>query len=117
MILDDVRAALESVDPRVLYGAVPMRLLEDEPWDYTVFRRASVLLAPTKTGLTDVVEVAVVREEFVPDGLAEQVEAAMLSIPGMRRSGDAEFECMVKPGSDDVVEMLAMRFARARKHG
>lgn len=117
MILDEVRAALETVDPRVMYGAVPLAALEGEPWDYTVFRRQAVRQSATKGGLTDVVEVAVVREEYVPEGLAEQVEAAMRSIPGMRRSGDAEFDCMVKPGSDDVVELLAMTFARARKHG
>lgn len=115
MVLDEIRAKLADIDPNVFYAAVPRRKLHDA-WDYIVFRRGKLRKSANGTGVTDVYEVAIVREEYVPDGLAEQVIAAMRDIPGMREAGtDGEFDYMVKPESDDVVEMLVLEFVKPRK--
>lgn len=117
MILNDIKAALEAVDPNVFYAAVPRRRLIDT-WDYVIFRRGKLRRSANRTGLTEVYEVSIVREEFVPDGLADRVAEAMRSIPGMREApADGEFDYMVKPDSDDVVEMLVLEFVRPRKRG
>lgn len=115
MILNDIKNALENVDSNVFYAAVPRMNLLDT-WDYIIFRRGKLRKSANSTGYTDVYEVSIVREEFVPDGLADEVINAMRTIPGMREaSTDGEFDYMLKPESDDVVEMLVLEFVKPRK--
>ena len=115
MILDDISAKLAEVDPNVHYANVP-KSMRDEPWDYVAFSRRGLRRSSKNTGWIDVFEVAIVREEFIPDGLPERVIAAMLAIPGMRCADQQfEYDYATKPESDDVVEMLTIEFVRPRK--
>lgn len=115
MILSDIKDALEKVDGSVYYGKAGA-LTDRDLWDYTVFSRATLKATGGRTGYTDEFDVAIVREDFIPEGDIEATIAAMLAIPGMRLSGD-EFTYLydAKPGTDAVVELLVLRFARARK--
>lgn len=115
MILDEITKKLEEIDPVVFYGAVDKKMKE-EIWDYIVFNRSVMKFSASKKGYTDGYTVHIVREEFIPDGLAEEVIEKMEEIAGMKvGSSDSEYTYMVKPSTDAVVEMLSIDFMRARK--
>lgn len=117
MILDDIQQKLLKFDPVVFYGCVD----EDSEsikhsWDYTVFNRVRLRAAPEKNSYVDVIEVHIVREEYVPDGADTEVIALMRSIPGVKLSSeDGTYNYTRKPGTGTVVEMLTLTFTRARK--
>lgn len=115
MILDEIKEKLGEIDPNIFYGAVNKRMKE-EIWDYIVFNRTVLSSSTNKTGFTDGYVVHIVREEFIPEGTAEEVIEKMTEIKGMRLAGtDSEYEYMVKPKTDAVVEMLSIEFVKARK--
>ncbi len=115
MILDEINEKLETIDPNVFYGAVDKKMRE-EIWDYVVFNRGNFRPSANKTGYTDTFVVHIVREEFIPDGLAEKVIEKMCEIGGMKLAGnESEYTYMVKPSTDAVIEMLSIDFIRARK--
>lgn len=117
MILNDIKQKLEEFDPVVFYGCVD----EDSKdikncWDYTVFNRTKLRIAPDKNSFIDLIEVHIVREEYVPDGTDTEVIAKMRSIPGVKlASEDGTYTYTRKPGTGTVVEMLTLTFTRARK--
>lgn len=115
MILNEIKKKLEEIDPNIFYGAVDKKM-QKEIWDYIVFNRTVLKSNKDKTGYTDGYVVHIVREEWIPEGLAEEVIEKMTEIKGMRLSGsDSEYTYMVKPKTDAVVEMLSIEFAKARK--
>lgn len=115
MILDEIKEKLEEVDPKVYYGIVD-REVKDEIWDYIVFDRDVMKANPNKTGFSDVYRVHIVRESFIPDGVAEAVIEKMTEIKGMKIAGtDSEYVYLMKPNTDAVAEMLSIDFVRARK--
>lgn len=114
MILSRISKALESIGPVVFYGMATT--LKDDLWDYIVFSRRTLRTATNKTGYTDLYEVAIVRENYVPDEDVDAVIDAMLGIPGVKLSGsEFAYEYATKPNTNTVVEMLVLQFARARK--
>lgn len=115
MILDEIKAKLEEIDPNVYYGIVDLERAGDI-WDYIVFDRDVMKTNPNKTGFSDVYTVHIVRETFIPDGVAEAVIEKMLEIKGMKIAGtDSEYVYLMKPNTDAVAEMLSVDFVRARK--
>lgn len=113
--LDAIRDALAGIDERVYYGTAS-GLEPGAPWDYTVFSRDSIARSDGRTGETCRYIVAVVREEYIPEGMYGKVVDAMESIPGMRLSKqDAVYTYDVKPGTKQTVEMMVVRFAKAVK--
>ena len=116
MILNEIKEKLEEIDPIIFYGAVKRKKMQEKPWNYIVFNRTSLKSSVNKTGFSDVYTVNIVREEFIPEGLAEEIIEKLTEIKGMKLAGnDSEYTYMVKPNSDDVVEMLSIDFIRARK--
>lgn len=115
MILDDIKDKLEAIDPVVFYGMADDSIRETV-WDYTVFNRVSVKPSTNKTAATDYFDVALIRENFIPDGLDIEVIDSLCTLPGVRLAGsDATFDYIKKPGTNTVVEMLVIHFLRARK--
>ena len=117
MILNDIKEALESLFPEkhIDYGvANPGQ--EKDTWDYVVFNRETISTSD-RQGFTDRMNVALVREEYVPQEDIDSVIKAVSSIPGVRLDSakDIEFAYMTKPGSNAVVEMAELPFIRARK--
>ena len=114
--LDLIEEALKAIGDPVFYG-VAAKLPKSSPWNYTVFSRSATSSGQNRTGYTDLFEVAVVRESYVPDGVLFDVVDAMEAIPGMRlsRSSSVEYRYDVKPGTSDAVEMMVVRFAKARR--
>lgn len=116
--LDLISEALAGVEERgrVYYGTAS-KLPKGAPWNYTVFSRAPAKPSGNLTSISDGYEVAVVREGYVPEGLDKRVIDAMGGIPGMRLEADStiEYAYQVKPGTRDTVEMMVVRFRKARK--
>lgn len=113
--LDDVKDALASVDANVFYGAA-CGLPDGAPWNYAVFSRDTSTPKDNLTGFSHRYTVAVIREDYVPEGTDAEVIEAMCRIPGMRldRSRDIEYRYSVKQGSvRTVVEMMLIRFVKA----
>lgn len=116
MILTDIREALAKVDQRVYYGTAAAHP-KDARWDYTVYSRATYKPSPDLTSGADAYEVAVVREGFIPEGMLQDVVAAMESIPGMhlRTGAEVTFSYDLRPNTTATVEMMVVPFARAKK--
>jgi outer membrane receptor for ferrienterochelin and colicin len=54
--------------------------------------------------------------DFIPDGLENDIIQAMRSIPGVNVSGtDGDYNYVQKPNTNTVVEILTLEFVRARK--
>lgn len=115
MILNDIQSKLLEIDKKVFYGTAA-KLGPADTWDYIVFSRRIMRPNASKTGFADVFEVAVVREEFVPDGLPEQVIESLTSLKGVKLSDrDIRYDYTVKPKTSDTVEMVVIEFVRPRK--
>ncbi len=114
-LLNDVKAALDPIDKHVYYGTAAEHD-KSLPWDYIVFSRDVVRRKPNKSGNTYIVNVAIVREEFVPEDIDKLVSEAMEAIPGVRMvEGDHEFFYSVKPNTHHTVEMVVLKFTYSRK--
>lgn len=116
MILEDIKTALEKVDPRVYYGAAGT--LEDgDIWDYIVFSRKTLNVTGGQTGVADGYQVAIVRENFIPEETVDAVIEAMRTVPGMRLAGNEfSYYYETKPKTSTVLEMLIIDFKKARKN-
>ena len=115
MILNDINNKLLEVDNSVYYGMVHSEKKETL-WNYIVFNRTSMKPSANKTGYTDGFIVHIIREEWIPEGLAEEVIAKMLEINGMRlASTDMQYTYVQKPNTDIVIEMLSIEFVSPRK--
>ena len=116
MLLTDIKNKLETIDPNVFYGVVD-KAIAKHAWNYTVFNRVKLKTTANKTGYSDAFDVHIIRENFIPDGLAEQVINAVCELDGVRTTGeDAEYNYSEKPNTNTVVEMLSLHFIRARKN-
>lgn len=115
MILEDIQQKLEGIDSKVFYGKVDAKEIEND-WNYIVFMRKKLSYDAQKKGFSDRFVVAVIRENFIPDGLENDVIEAMCTINGMRLSStDGDYNYVQKPNTNTVVEILTLEFVRARK--
>lgn len=115
MILEEIESKLLEVDPLVFYGKVDDSKVTDE-WNYIVFMRKVLSIGEQKKEYSDRFIVAVIRENFIPEGIDTTVIDKMCEIPGMRvAKSDCPYTYTQKPGTNTVVEVLTMEFVRARK--
>lgn len=115
MILSDIEAKLNEIDPNVYYGMVD-ESRKDTVWNYIVFNRTNIKHSPNKTSATDRFDVHIIRENYIPDGLEDEVVDKLCELPGVRLTGeDTTFDYVQKPNTNIVVEMMSISFLRARK--
>lgn len=115
MFLIDIKTKLEEVDPVVYYGMVD-ESAKDTAWNYIVFNRVSFSTGANKTGYSDLFDVHIIRENFIPEGIDIDVISKMKELAGVRPiSGVGEYQYIQKPNTNIVVEMLTLHFVRARK--
>lgn len=115
MLLEDIQKKLEEIDSNVFYGMADEAAITSE-WNYTVFMRKSLSVNDTKQSYSDRFTVAVIRENFIPEGLEKQVIDKMLEIAGMRlASPDCPYNYVKKPNTNVVVEILTIEFVKPRK--
>lgn len=115
MILEDIQAKLQEVDPNTFYGKVDDTVITDE-WNYIVFMRKSLSIGAQKREYSDRFTIAVVRENFIPEGLDTTIIEKLCELAGMKLAGsDCQYTYTQKPNTNTVVEVLTMEFVRARK--
>lgn len=115
MILEDIKNKLEQIDNRVYYGIVDKEVKETL-WNYIVFNRVKFKASSNKTGYSYYYDVHIIRENFIPEDLEIEVINKILEISGMRLSeDDFQYEYIEKPNTNIVIEMLSIRFVRAKK--
>ena len=119
MILDEIKAKLHEIDPLVFYGLADDKDENGEDivrWDYTVFRRKALSYSDSKKGYSDRFSVAIVRENYIPDGLDVAIIDKVCEIAGMRLANpDSQYNYTQKPNTNTVVEVLEIEFVKARK--
>lgn len=115
MILNSIKEALETVDPRVFYGQA--NTLEDgDLWDYIVFFRSSLKTTGGNSGLANGYQVVIVREDFIPEETVQAVIDAMEKVAGMRLAGNEfSYGYEPKPKTNTVCEFLVLDFMKPRK--
>lgn len=115
ILLKDIEEKLKELDPNVYYGLVDDRQRE-MVWDYIVFNRSTIKRSTSKASATDYFDVHIIRENYIPDGIDDEVVEKLCALPGVKLSGsDSAFAYVQKPNTNIVVEMLTISFARARK--
>lgn len=111
-MLRDIKAALEALGLTVYYGAAG-RLSGEDVWDYIVFYRTTLSPSASKTSLSQVYEVAVVCEEYVPDETVFGVIDAMTALPGFKLADTGgTYQYTTKPNTEQVIEILTLDFVR-----
>lgn len=118
MILEEIETKLKEIDPEVHYGMVTYD--EDEAknkdWNYIVFSRKTMSSSDNKKSYSDRFQVAIVRENYIADGLCEKVIEKMCEIAGMRlANADCQYSYTKKPNTQVVIELLTIEFVHARK--
>lgn len=115
MILEIIENKLKELDPYVFYGMVDDTVITNE-WNYIVFMRKSLSVSDSKQGYSDRFTVAIIRENYIPEGLDVEVIEKMKEIAGMRlANSDSNYNYTIKPNTNTVVEILTMDFVKARK--
>jgi hypothetical protein len=115
LVLEEIQSKLEEIDSNVFYGMVDDTVITDE-WNYIVFMRKALSVSDTKKGYSDRFTVAIIRENYIPEGLEVSVIDKMLEISGMRlASPDCQYNYTQKPNTNTVVELLTMEFVKPRK--
>lgn len=115
MLLEDIQSKLKEIDSNVFYGMADEEKITAE-WNYIVFMRKALSINDMKQGYSDRFTVAIIRENFIPEGLEIQVIDKMLEITGMRVANpDCPYSYIKKPNTNVVVELLTIEFVRARK--
>lgn len=114
--LQDMVKAAQALGLPVYYGsawAVP----KNAKWDYIVIQRTRCAPRAGNTSCTQKYDVAVVREESVPETSLEELYDAMDAVPGLKPdpNEDVTFEYGVKPGTRITVELMVVPFIRPRK--
>ena len=115
MILADIEAALKEIDPNVYYGTVDGSQRETV-WDYIVFNRTKIKRSANMTSASDCFDVHIIRENYIPEELEEEIIAKLCALPGVRLAmEDNIFVQDRKPNTNIVIEILTIPFVRARK--
>lgn len=87
----------------------------DAAWDYIVFFRNKTSPNSSKTGYSYVFTVAIIKENYIPEGLDVTVVDKMLEIPGVRQSGDISFDYTKKGSTNTIIEVARMDFVWSKK--
>lgn len=113
-MLSKIKTALETVDPKVYYGRVTE---ENKVFNYIVFGREKLQKSgQSKIDFKDRYFVAIVREDYIPEGLEFEVIDAMQAIPGMRLADqDYDYNYVSIRNSNAVAEILKITFVKSKK--
>ncbi|MCD8383662.1 MAG: hypothetical protein LUC39_01705 [Clostridiales bacterium] len=115
-MLDEIKAALLTVDDHVCYGT-DRELDGTDVWDYIVFRRTRTAVQTAHKGnCSDYYEVNIVRRNFVPEDEPLSVLAALAAVPGLKPAGgDISYNAVVRPGTKAQLEIATLTMVAPRK--
>lgn len=101
-----------TVDENVFYG----KARKVDVYDYIVFNRSHIRYSKTKNSKTEFFRVAIVRESYIPEGLADEVVKAVTSTNDLGLSdSDPQYDYTWNQNTGNVVEALAIEFYRVKK--
>lgn len=105
-----------GVIEEILYGTAHKHD-NTKPWNYIVFNKEKLKKGGTSlTDLTYYWNVAIIHEEYIPEGLEEAVIDKIQEIKGLRLAdGDMSVDYMTKGESNMVVELLQISFVKTKK--
>lgn len=114
--LQELHDALSSIEKNLAYGTED--LIETEVWNYTIFGRDTLQINGTSgKDYSDVYFVMIVRENYVPNELIQEVISKVTEIPGFRIvSGDHQFDYARIGNTKAVAESITLKFAKANKN-
>lgn len=114
-MLNKIKEALEQLD----VGPVQYGRVRNAPdlWNYVVFARDKLSRSGTsKTDFNRYYKVALVHEDFIPEGMEIEALKKLEEIPGLKQANiDIEYDYMIKKNSDTVVEMAVITFTEVLK--
>lgn len=116
-LLNEILEALEKVfpDEPIDYGMATSVNPEDS-WNYVVFSRQNIR-SNNGNAFVDRINVAIVREGYVPDTDIDSCIEKVSSIPGMKFDvkSEVDFEYTVKANTNALIEMAVIPFTHTRK--
>ena len=113
-MLNELRDKLEEIDENVFYGAAKDNDATKNVWNYIVYGRDRMESNQNKTSFTFYYDVAIIREEYIPENLIEEVIAKVEECGLRLADASPEFE-YEKKNDDTVVEILVIHFCKAGK--
>ena len=104
-MLNEIRDVLESLN----MGPVNYGCIANDPgeWNYIVFARRNMSRAGTsKVDYNRYYTVAIVHEDYIPEGTEAKAMKALENIKGLKVAGDdIQYDYTTKKGSGTIVEM------------
>lgn len=111
--LDKIREALADFG-KTYYGNADPNITD--PWNYTVFRRSAISKAPNGQDFVRRYVVAIVRENYIPEGLEFEIVQAIQNATNLRASNtEATYSYVYKGNTDLVVEVCTLTFSEPLK--
>lgn len=112
MYLSALKTALGTQFGNVYYGTAD----EQNVWDYVVIKRDKITFNDNKTSKTHYIKIAIVRENFIPEGLEKTLIEKVTALPGIKLdSSDIVISQVRKPSTDTTVEVMVIPFIKGEK--
>lgn len=113
-MLNKIRDKLQEIDDNVFYGAAKDTDATKNVWNYIVFGRNKMEPNTNKTSYTYYFDVVIVREEYIPENLIEEV-IEKVEETGLKLSGQSPEFTYRRKNDGTVVELLTVHFLKAGK--
>lgn len=116
-LLNDIQDALSGVfDNEPIDYGMATSVNPEDPWNYVVFNRQTIR-SNNGNALVDRINVALVREGYVPDEDIDAVVETISALPGIKFDFKSEitFDYTVKGNTNALIEMAVIPFTHARK--
>lgn len=111
-LLQTVEEKLKELDSNVYYGLAS----KQNEWNYIVYARNNTKISDNNTSRSQFINIAIVRENYVPEDMEEKLLAKMKEIPGLRKTQeDIQYSYVRKPNTNMVVEIMEVSFYKAVK--
>lgn len=114
---NEIRDKLREIDKHIYYGIVPDNV-ELAEYNYFVFGQEKIRKKnpASSMDLQGYWYVAIVRENFIPDSLVFEVINKVTEISGLRLAdSDFEYNYITKGNTNNVVEILELKFTKTKK--
>jgi len=112
-----IKDKLSKIDSNIYYGIVPDNIDNLEEWNYLVFGQEKIRKSGSSLkDLNGYWYVVIVRENFIPDSLVNDVIDKMTEIAGLRLAdGEHEYNYTFKGSTNIIVEVLTLTFTKMKK--
>lgn len=116
-MLDEIKRALAAIDGQTVAFGDARSLSGSNLRNYTVFARDRTSISKDRHGSTDYFTFAVVRENFIPEGLIDRTLQALWAIGLKGPSSEVEYDYGVIGKTGCVLEIAVFTMFRPEKRG